>query len=201
MQLAERRIPIQYANRTTSAYGANQSYLPIKLNAANVIPVIFAQILLTIPSMIAAFTKNQNATDFISKYIQYNSPTGLIIYIILILFFSYFYTFMVLNPEDMSKNLNQRGGYIPGIRPGNDTAKYISKSVSRLTIVGGIGLAILAILPVLFQMIFRNNASLAAVSIGGTGLLIVVGVAIETYRQIESRLLSNSYKEKRKRLR
>ena len=201
MQLAERRIPIQYANRTTSAYGANQSYLPIKLNAANVIPVIFAQILLTIPSMIAAFTKNQNATDFISKYIQYNSPTGLIIYIILILFFSYFYTFMVLNPEDMSKNLNQRGGYIPGIRPGNDTAKYISKSVSRLTIVGGIGLAILAILPVLFQMIFRNNASLAAVSIGGTGLFIVVGVAIETYRQIESRLLSNSYKEKRKRLR
>ena len=201
MQLAERRIPIQYANRTTSAYGANQSYLPIKLNAANVIPVIFAQILLTIPSMIAAFTKNQNATDFISKYIQYNSPTGLIIYIILILFFSYFYTFMVLNPEDMSKNLNQRGGYIPGIRPGNDTAKYISKSVSRLTIVGGIGLAILAILPVLFQMIFRNNASLAAVSIGGTGLLIVVGVAIETYRQIESRQLSNSYKEKRKRLR
>lgn len=201
MQLAERRIPIQYANRTTSAYGANQSYLPIKLNAANVIPVIFAQILLTIPSMIAAFTKNQGATDFISKYIQYNSPTGLIIYIILILFFSYFYTFMVLNPEDMSKNLNQRGGYIPGIRPGNDTAKYISKSVSRLTIVGGIGLAILAILPVLFQMIFRNNASLAAVSIGGTGLLIVVGVAIETYRQIESRLLSNSYKEKRKRLR
>lgn len=201
MQLAERRIPIQYANRTTSAYGANQSYLPIKLNAANVIPVIFAQILLTIPSMIAAFTKNQNATDFISKYIQYNSPTGLIIYIILILFFSYFYTFMVLNPEDMSKNLNQRGGYIPGIRPGNDTAKYISKSVSRLTIVGGIGLAVLAILPVLFQMIFRNNASLAAVSIGGTGLLIVVGVAIETYRQIESRLLSNSYKEKRKRLR
>ena len=201
MQLAERRIPIQYANRTTSAYGANQSYLPIKLNAANVIPVIFAQILLTIPSMIAAFTKNQNATDFISKYIQYNSPTGLIIYIILILFFSYFYTFMVLNPEDMSKNLNQRGGYIPGIRPGNDTTKYISKSVSKLTIVGGIGLAILAILPVLFQMIFRNNASLAAVSIGGTGLLIVVGVAIETYRQIESRLLSNSYKEKRKRLR
>ena len=201
MQLAERRIPIQYANRTTSAYGANQSYLPIKLNAANVIPVIFAQILLTIPSMIAAFTKNQNATDFISKYIAYNSPTGLIIYIILILFFSYFYTFMVLNPEDMSKNLNQRGGYIPGIRPGNDTTKYISKSVSKLTIVGGIGLAVLAILPVLFQMIFRNNASLAAVSIGGTGLLIVVGVAIETYRQIESRLLSNSYKEKRKRLR
>lgn len=201
MQLAERRIPIQYANRTTSAYGTNQSYLPIKLNAANVIPVIFAQILLTIPSMIAAFTKNQGATDFISKYIAYNSPTGLIIYIILILFFSYFYTFMVLNPEDMSKNLNQRGGYIPGIRPGNDTTKYISKSVSKLTIVGGIGLAVLAILPVLFQMIFRNNASLAAVSIGGTGLLIVVGVAIETYRQIESRLLSNSYKEKRKRLR
>ena len=201
MQLAERRIPIQYANRTTSAYGSNQSYLPIKLNAANVIPVIFAQILLTIPSMIAAFTKNSSAQEFITKYINYTSPTGLIIYIILILFFSYFYTFMVLNPEDMSKNLKERGGYIPGIRPGEETENYISTSVSRITIVGGIVLAVLAMFPVVFQMIFRSNPSLSSVSIGGTGLLIVVGVAIETYRQIESRLLSNSYKEKRKRIR
>lgn len=201
MQLAERRIPIQYANRTTSAYGANQSYLPIKLNAANVIPVIFAQILLTIPSMIAALTKSTGAQEFINTYISYTTPTGLLIYIILILFFSYFYTFMVLNPEDMSKNLNQRGGYVPGIRPGVDTTKYISDSVSKLTVVGGLGLAFLAILPVLFQMIFKSNASLASVSIGGTGLLIVVGVAIETYRQIESRLLSNSYKEKRRKIR
>ena len=201
MQLAERRIPIQHANRTISAYGANQSYLPIKLNAANVIPVIFAQILLTIPSMIAAFAKNESVNNFINNYITYTSPTGLLIYVILIMFFSYFYTFMVLNPEDMSKNLNQRGGYIPGIRPGKDTTEYISKSVSRITIVGGITLAIIAIFPVIFQMIFKNNASLAAVSIGGTGLLIVVGVAIETYRQIESRLLSTSYKSKRKKLR
>lgn len=201
VQLAERRIPIQYANRTTSAYGANQSYLPIKVNAANVIPVIFAQILLTIPSMIAALAKSEGASAFINKYIVYTTPTGLLLYIILILFFSYFYTFMVLNPEDMSKNLNQRGGYIPGIRPGNDTTKYISNSVSKITIVGGVVLAILAILPVIFQIIFKNNASLASVSIGGTGLLIVVGVAIETYRQIESSLLSNSYKAKRKKIR
>lgn len=201
MQLAERRIPIQHANRTTSAYGGNQSYLPIKLNAANVIPVIFAQILLTIPSMIAALLKSDSASEFINSYITYTTPTGLLLYVILIMFFSYFYTFMVLNPEDMSKNLNQRGGYIPGIRPGKDTTEYISKSVSRITIVGGITLAIIAILPVVFQMIFKNNPSLAAVSIGGTGLLIVVGVAIETYRQIESRLLSTSYKEKRKKLR
>lgn len=201
MQLAERRIPIQYANRTTSAYGSNQSYLPIKLNAANVIPVIFAQILLTIPSMIAAFAKNESAQEFITKYISYTSPTGLIIYVILILFFSYFYTFMILNPEDMSKNLKERGGYIPGIRPGEETENYISTSVSRITIVGGIVLSVLAMFPVIFQMIFKSNASLSSVSIGGTGLLIVVGVAIETYRQIESRLLSTSYKEKRRRIR
>lgn len=201
MQLCERRIPIQYANRSTSAYGAQQSYLPIKLNAANVIPVIFAQILLTIPSMIAALSKSEGAQAFINTYITYTTPTGLLLYIILILFFAYFYTFMVLNPEEMSKNLNQRGGYIPGIRPGEETTKYISASVSNLTIVGGIFLALLAMLPVIFQMIFSNNANLSSVSIGGTGLLIVVGVAIETYRQIESRLLSNSYKEKRKRIR
>lgn len=201
MQLCERRIPIQYANRSTSAYGAQQSYLPIKLNAANVIPVIFAQILLTIPSMIAALSKSEGAQAFINTYIKYTTPTGLLLYIILILFFAYFYTFMVLNPEEMSKNLNQRGGYIPGIRPGEETTKYISASVSNLTIVGGVFLALLAMLPVIFQMIFNNNANLSSVSIGGTGLLIVVGVAIETYRQIESRLLSNSYKEKRKRIR
>lgn len=198
IQLAERRIPIQYANRTTSAYGAQQSYLPIKINSAGVMPVIFAQILLTVPSTIVAFTKNETAINFVNKYIVYTSNTGIILYLILILFFGYFYTFMVMNPEEMSKNLNERGGYIPGVRPGTDTSKYISSSISRLTIVGSIFLMIIAILPVIISKFSGLSNS---VTIGGTGLLIVVGVAIETYKQIESSLLARSYKEKRKRIR
>ena len=197
-QLAERRIPIQYSNRTTSAYGAEQSYLPIKLNAAGVIPVIFAQILLTIPSTIAALFKNQAVINFINKYIVYTSNTGIILYIILIMFFGYFYTYMIMNPEEMSKNLNERGGYIPGIRPGEDTSKYISSSIGKLTIVGSFFLTIIAILPVLISR-FTNLPS--TVTIGGTGLVIVVGVANETYKQMESSLMARSYKEKRRRLR
>ncbi len=197
-QLAERRIPIQYSNRTTSAYGAQQSYLPIKLNAAGVIPVIFAQILLTIPSTIAALFKNQAVINFINNYIVYTSNTGLLLYIILIMFFGYFYTFMIMNPDEMSKNLNERGGYIPGIRPGEDTSKYISSSIGKLTIVGSIFLTVIAVLPVLISK-FTNLPS--TVTIGGTGLLIVVGVAIETYKQMESSLMARSYKEKRRRLR
>lgn len=198
IQLAERRIPIQYANRTTSAYGAEQSYLPIKINAAGVIPVIFAQILLTVPSTIVAFTKNEAAMNFINKYIIYTSNTGMLLYIILIVFFGYFYTFLIMNPEEMSKNLNERGGYIPGIRPGTDTSEFISKSLSRLTIVGSLFLMIIAILPVLVS---KFTSLPNTVTIGGTGLLIVVGVAIETYKQIESSLLARSYKEKRRRIR
>ena len=198
IQLAERRIPIQYANKSTSAYGAQNSFLPIKLNSAGVMPVIFASILTTIPATIVALTKNQNAIDFVNKYIVYNTPTGFVLYIILILFFGYFYTFMVMNPDEMSKNLNERGGYIPGIRPGEDTSKYISNSMGKLTFVGSIFLVILAAIPVLFSLIFKLSS---AVTIGGTGMLIVVGVAIETYKQMESSLVSRSYTAKRKRLR
>ena len=198
IQLAERRIPIQYANKSTSAYGAQNSFLPIKLNSAGVMPVIFASILTTIPATIVALTKNQNAIDFVNKYILYNTPTGFVLYIILILFFGYFYTFMVMNPDEMSKNLNDRGGYIPGIRPGEDTSNYISNSMGKLTLVGSIFLVILAAIPIIFSLIFGLSSQ---VTIGGTGMLIVVGVAIETYKQMESSLVSRSYTAKRKRLR
>ncbi len=198
IQLAERRIPIQYANRTTSAYGGQQSFLPIKINSAGVVPVIFASILTTIPATIVALTKNQAAIDFVNNYIVYTSWTGFILYLVLILFFGYFYTYMIMNPEEMSKNLNERGGYIPGVRPGEDTSNYIGDSIGKLTFVGSLFLMILAAIPVLVSKI----ASLSgAVTIGGTGMLIVVGVAIETYQQLESSLISRSYSEKRKRLR
>lgn len=190
IQLAERRIPIQYSNRTNSAYGAQTSYLPIKLNAAGVMPVIFASTLIAIPTTIVNLINNASAIDFVNKYIVYTSPTGFILYILLILFFGYFYTFMEMNPEEMSKNLNKNGGYIPGVRPGADTSDYISKVIGRLTIVGSIFLIIIAGLPILFS---KFSGLPSSVTIGGTGLLIVVGVAIETYKQLESSLVSRSY--------
>ena len=198
VQLAERRIPIQYSNRTNAAYGAQTNYLPLKINSASVIPVIFASIITTIPLTIVTLIGKQGAIDFVNKYIIYTSNTGFILYLLLIIFFGYFYTFLMMNPEEMSKNLNERGGYIPGIRPGKDTTDYISKSLSRLTLVGSLFLVILAALPILLSK-FTNLPS--NVTIGGTGILIVVGVAIETYKQLESSLVSRSYTEKRKRLR
>lgn len=198
VQLAERRIPIQYSNRTTAAYGNQSNYLPLKINSASVIPVIFASIVTTIPSTIVTLIGNESAINFVNNYIFYTSNTGFILYLVLILFFGYFYTFLMMNPDEMSKNLNERGGYIPGIRPGKDTSTFISKSLSRLTLVGSIFLMILAALPILMSK-FTDLPS--SVSIGGTGILIVVGVAIETYKQLESTLVSRSYSAKRKRLR
>ncbi len=200
IQLAERRIPIQYANRSTTAYGAQGSFLPLKINAAGVIPVIFASILTTIPATIVGLTKKQAAINFVNKYIIYTTPTGFVLYIILIFAFSYFYTFLVMNPDEMSKNLNERGGYIPGVRPGEDTSAYISSSLGKLTCVGSLFLVVLAGIPVIFSLIFKDTLG-SSVSLGGTGILIVVGVAIETYKQIESSLISRSYKARRKRLR
>lgn len=195
IQLAERRVPIQYSNRTNSAYGAQTSYLPIKLNPAGVMPVIFAQTLLAIPTTIVALVGNDAAKNFVNNYITYTSPTGFLLYVVLILFFGYFYTFMEMNPEEMSKNLNKNGGYIPGVRPGADTTDYISKVIGRLTIVGSIFLVIIAGLPIIFS---KFSGLPSSVTIGGTGLLIVVGVAIETYKQLESSLVSRSYREGRR---
>ena len=195
IQLAERRVPIQYSNRTNSAYGAQTSYLPIKLNAAGVMPVIFASTLITILTTIVNLIGNEGAINFVNNYIVYTSPTGFLLYVVLILFFGYFYTFMEMNPEEMSKNLNKNGGYIPGVRPGADTTDYISKVIGRLTIVGSIFLVIIAGLPIIFS---KFSGLPSSVTIGGTGLLIVVGVAIETYKQLESSLVSRSYREGRR---
>ena len=195
IQLAERRVPIQYSNRTNSAYGAQTSYLPIKLNAAGVMPVIFASTLITIPTTIVNLIGNESAINFVNNYIVYTSPTGFLLYVVLILFFGYFYTFMEMNPEEMCNNLNKNGGYIPGVRPGADTTDYISKVIGRLTIVGSIFLVIIAGLPIIFS---KFSGLPSSVTIGGTGLLIVVGVAIETYKQLESSLVSRSYREGRR---
>ncbi len=193
---AERRIPIQYANRTNSSYIGNQNYIPFKLNSAGVMPVIFASAIISIPALIGAFLKNDGYNLFIQKWLTMTSGTGFLIYVISIVGFTYFYTFFVqLKPKELADNLNQNGGYIPGIRPGEETTKYITKVLKRITIVGGIFLSLLAALPILFGM-FTNLPT--TVSIGGTGLLIVVGVALEAYKQIQSQLASRNYKRGRR---
>jgi len=191
IQLAERRVPIQYANRTNSAYGGRQNFLPVKINAAGVMPVIFASTLIMIPVTVVNLMKNQKAIDFVNNYIVNTTLTGFLLYIGLIFFFGYFYTFLQMNPEELSKNLNKSGAYIPGIRPGNDTIDYVSNIISKLTIVGSIFLIIIAGLPIVFS---KFSGLPSEVTIGGTGLLIVVGVAIETYKQLESSLTSRKHR-------
>ena len=192
IQESERRIPIQYANKSTNAFGsASQSFMPIRINSAGVIPVIFASSLLSIPSIIAQVVKNEGFAVFVQKYLTYTTPVGFLIYIIFIFFFAYFYTFVQLKPEEFAKNLQENGGYIPGIRPGEETKKHISKVLSRLTVLGASFLVVIAGLPILFS---KFTSLPTSVSIGGTGLLIVVGVALETYKQLEGSLLSRSYK-------
>ena len=191
VQESERRIPIQYANKSTSAYGNAQSFMPIKINSAGVIPVIFASSLLSIPNIIAQVIKNDNFTLIVQKYLTMTTPVGFIIYVVLIFFFAYFYTFIQLKPEEFAKNLQENGGYIPGIRPGEETKQYVSKILTRLTVLGAAFLSIIAGLPIIFSKLTSLPTS---VSIGGTGLLIVVGVALETYKQLEGSILTRSYK-------
>lgn len=191
IQEAERRIQIQYANKSTSAFGSNQSFMPIKINTAGVVPVIFASSLLTIPAVIAQFVNNASFTNFVSNYLTYTKPVGFVIFVLLIYFFAYFYTFIQLRPEELAKNLKNNGGFIPGVRPGKDTEDYISKVLSRLTVFGALFLVIISALPIIFTSLTGLSSS---VSVGGTSLLIVVGVALETYRQLEGSLVSRNYK-------
>ena len=192
MQEAERRIQIQYANKSTSVFGANQSYMPIKINTAGVVPVIFASSLLTIPAVIAQFVNNNGFSNFVSNYLTYTKPIGFVIFVLLIYFFAYFYTFIQLRPEELAKNLKNNGGFIPGVRPGKDTENYISKVLSRLTVFGALFLVVISALPIIFSTLTGLSSS---VSVGGTSLLIVVGVALETYRQLEGSLLTRNYKK------
>jgi len=192
VQMAERKVPIQYANKSTSYGQSAASYVPIKVNTAGVVPVIFASSLMAIPGIIAGLINNEGFSLFVSNYLTYTTPVGFIIYVIFIFLFGFVYTYMVFKPEDFAKNLQESGGYIPGIRPGNETKTYLSKVLTRITCLGSVFLAIIVALPI----IFSNVTSLpTSVSIGGTGLLIVVGVALETYKQIEGSLLSRNYKK------
>ncbi len=196
MQISERRIPIQHSQRTDSSYNKEQSYIPLKLNSASVMPVIFASALTSIPTLIAQFVKNDTFKNIVENYLSYTTLTGYILYVVLIFAFGYVYTLMELNPKEMSENLDKNRSYIPGITPGEKTEMFLKGTISRLTVVGSLFLIVIASIPILFSKISSLSS---AVTLGGTGLLIVVGVALETYKQLESSIVSRSYQGSRKR--
>ena len=194
VEQAERRIPIQYSNRSSSSYGGQQTFLPLKLNSANVMPVIIASVIMGIPSILAYFIKNAKVISFLNNYLSTSKPVGFVIYIILIIVFTYIYTFLTINPEELSKNLNKSGGYIPGIRPGTETKKYISKVLGRITFMGALFIALLAAIPTIFTALTGLPET---IKLGGTSMLIAVGVLLETYKQLESSVASRNYSNRR----
>ena len=200
-EISQRRIPIQHSSRTDSSYNKEQAYLPLKLNSASVMPVIFASAITSIPSLIATFLKNDAFTQFCEKYIVYTNPTGFALYIILIFAFGYVYTLMELNPKEMSENLDKSRAFIPGITPGDKTQAYLKGTLTRLSVSGSLFLAVLAAIPVIFSWISSAANLSSQVTLGGTGLLIVVGVALETFKQLESSVVSRSYASPRERRR
>ena len=193
IQQALRKIPIQYAKKVSgrSPVGGNSSHLPLKVNTAGVIPVIFAVSFIITPPTIASFFGPNDVTEWIQRTFDYTNPVGMVVYVALIIAFTYFYTFVQSNPEQMAENLKKQGGYIPGIRPGVNTQEYLTKVLYRLTFVGALFLAGISVLPVIFMKIADLPP---AVQIGGTGILIVVGVALETMKQLESQLVKRHYK-------
>lgn len=195
IESAERRIAIQYANKSNATV-SKQSYIPFKLNSAGVIPVIFASALISIPGLLQNFIKNESFTLFVSKYLTTDSLVGFLIYIICIFGFSYFYTFLQLKPKELAENLNKNGGFIPGIRPGEETTVYIKNVLKRITTVGALSLSAIAALPIIFGAVSGLPSN---VRIGGTGLLIVVGVALETYRKLDSELVTRKFSRRRAR--
>ncbi len=195
VQEGVRRVAIQYSNRSSSSYGGTgRNFIPFKVNSAGVIPVIFASAILGAPLVIASLLSyafdTSDARAFIEEYLNYKGTVGFILYIILIIMFSYFYTFIQVNPTQVAENLQQSGAYIPGIRPGEETAKHITKVLYRLTFFGSIFIALIAGLPIIFS---RYASMPDSVTIGGTALLIVVGVSLETIRQIEQQLVGYDY--------
>ncbi|MDC3417815.1 preprotein translocase subunit SecY [Aquibacillus salsiterrae] len=193
IQQALRKIPIQYAKKiqNRSPVGGHSTHLPLKVNAAGVIPVIFAISFIVAPRTVAGFFEGNRFAEVITYVFDYTQPIGMAIYVALIIAFTYFYTFVQVNPEQMAENLQKQGGYIPGIRPGKNTETYLTRVMYRLTFVGSLFLAAISVLP----LILGSAANLPqAVRIGGTSLLIVVGVALQTMKQLESQLVKRHYK-------
>ncbi len=189
---AKRKIPIQYAKKQSAQrLGSQATYLPLKVNSAGVIPVIFAMAFFLLPRTLTLFFPKAEWAQNIADTANPSSNIGMIVYIVLIIAFAYFYAFVQVNPEKMADNLKKQGSYVPGIRPGEQTKKYITKVLYRLTFVGSIFLAAIAILPIIATKFMGLPQS---IQIGGTSLLIVIGVAIETMKTLEAQVSQKEYK-------
>ena len=195
---SERRIPVQYAKRVVGRkmYGGQSSHLPLKVNMSGVMPIIFAQAIASLPATIAAFIPGGMDSTFM-KVFDSNGLVYAIVYFLLILGFSYFYATMQFNPTEVANNLKKNGGFVPGFRPGKPTADFIHKVLGKITLFGAIYLAIIALLPIITANII-NLASGSqmgrSLSIGGTSIIIVVGVALETVKALEAQMLMRHYK-------
>ena len=190
---AERRIPVSYAKRVVGRkmYGGQNSHIPIKVNMTGVMPIIFAMSFLSIPDMIGSFAnvKEGGFWDKFFKLFQTNSWVYAVLYLLLIVAFNYFYVAIQYNPVEIANNLRKNNGAIPGIRPGKPTSDFIARVISKVTLVGAIFLGIIAVFPIVFSAITKAN-----VSLGGTSILIIVGVALETMRQMESQMMMRHHK-------
>lgn len=191
LQEGQRRLPVQYAKRVVGnkMYGGQSSFIPLKANTANVIPIIFASSVLLFPYTIAGVFQGNAVAQAVQKAFSPSSPVYLVFYVALIIFFSYFYTAIVFKPEDISDNMKKNGGFILGIRPGKPTTDYIEKIMGRLTLAGAIALSVIAVIPNLMMNVLHINTFY----FGGTAVIIVVGVALDTVHQIEGQLLMRHY--------
>ena len=193
MNEAERRIPVQYAKKVVGRkmYGGQSTFLPIKVAMSGVMPVIFASAILSIPQMIQVFANPQSG--FWKSFLDAFSQTGwlyVVLYFLLIIMFAYFYMSIQYNPLEMANNLRQNNGTVPGMRPGKPTADFIAKILSKVTLIGALFLAFVALIPI----VFTNVTGMVGLSIGGTSIIIIVGVALETVKQLESQMMMRHYK-------
>ena len=192
MEQGQRRIPVQYAKRVVGRkmYGGSSTYIPLKVNQAGIIPIIFASSVLYIPSLLQNVIQNQSVQNFISNnLVNSRSVTYMVLYGLMVVFFAYFYTAITFNPVDVADNMKKYGGFIPGIRPGRQTADYLDRILTRITLPGALFIAFIALLP----SIFLATQNIQQLPFGGTSILIVVGVTLETMKQIESQLMMRHY--------
>lgn len=192
---AELKIPIQYTSSSmTLAQNSKMNYLPLKINSASVIPVIFASSLMMAPVQIASFFANgAEWYNIMQNWLGLSTWYSLLLYVVLIIFFTFFYSKMQINPEKVAENLGKSGAYIPSVRPGKTTEIYIDKALSRITVLGSVALALIAVMPHLMPLVWPEMST--SMALGGTGMIIVVGVAIETVRQVQGLITQKSYKK------
>jgi preprotein translocase subunit SecY len=192
MEQGQRRIPVQYAKRVVGRkmYGGSSTYIPLKVNQAGVIPIIFASSVLYIPSLLQNVINNQGVRNFIdANLVNPSAPFYMIIYGLMVVFFAYFYTAITFNPTEIADNMKKYGGFIPGIRPGRQTADYLDRILTRITLPGALFVAAIALMP----SIFLATQNIQQLPFGGTSILITVGVMLETMKQIESQLMMRHY--------